>query len=75
MCPLIRKGDSKEAYYLITIGLGLTDKEDFRKFRYSKYCFKKLCVSTFSVQSSLQLMLASVFTSLNSETKENILHK
>ena len=36
MCPLIRKGDSKEAYYLITIGLGLTDKEDFSKFRYSK---------------------------------------
>ena len=36
VCPLIRKRDSKEAYYLITNGLGLTDKEDFRKFRYSK---------------------------------------
>ena len=34
--PLIRKRDSKEAYYLITNGVGLTDKEDFRKFRYSK---------------------------------------
>ena len=76
VCPLIRKRDSKEAYYLITNGLGLTDKEDFRKFRYSKLnIVSKNYVSTFSVQSSLQLMFASIFTSLNSETKENILHK
>ena len=34
--PWTRKRDSKEAYYLIINGLRLTDKEDFRKYRYIK---------------------------------------
>ena len=36
MRPWIRKRDSKEAYYLIKNDLRLTDKEDFRKYRYIK---------------------------------------
>ena len=34
--PWIRNRDSKGAYYLIINDLSLTDKEDFRKYRYIK---------------------------------------
>ena len=34
VCPWMRKRDSKGAYYSIINNLRLTDKEDFRKYRY-----------------------------------------
>ena len=36
MNPWIRKRDSKGAYYSLINDLRLTDKEDFRKYRYIK---------------------------------------
>ena len=50
--PWIRKRDNKGAYYSIINDLRLTDKEDFRKYRFST-----VKVGTV-YQSSLQLIFA-----------------
>ena len=49
--PWIRKRDNKGAYYSIINDLRLTDKEDFRKYRFSTVKVEKSVY-----QSSLQLI-------------------